>query len=75
VDDPLLVGGLEGLGNLRRDRERFVERDRPLGDAIGQSRTLDELEDESLLAIRPFGVSKTPRSSTSVGTVSVPFRR
>jgi len=51
VDDPLLVGGLERLGGLLRDREGLVERDRPLGDAVGQRRAFNQLEDEDLLAV------------------------
>ena len=46
MDDPLLVGHLEGLRNLRRNREGVVERDWTLRDPVGQRRPFDELEDE-----------------------------
>ena len=32
MNDPLLVGGLQGFGDLPRDRQRVVERERPAGD-------------------------------------------
>jgi len=38
--------GLEGIGNLARDRQRLIERQRPLCDPVGQRRALDELHDE-----------------------------
>ena len=39
-----LQGGEErGLGDLRRNGQRLVERDRSLADAIGESRSLDQL--------------------------------
>ena len=36
MNDPLLVGGFERFGNLRRDRERLVDRNRPVRDPIGE---------------------------------------
>ena len=46
VDDPLLVRGFERLGDLPRDRQRFIERNRPSRDAIGERRAFDQLQDE-----------------------------
>jgi hypothetical protein len=34
MDDPLLVRGVEGLGDLPGDRRRLVERDRAAGDSL-----------------------------------------
>ena len=45
VDDAGLVGRLEGVRDLPRDSDSFVEWDRPLGDAFGKRRALDELQD------------------------------
>ena len=52
VDDALLVRGFERLGDLLRDRQRLVERNRPLRDAVGERRPLDQLHDEGLHTIR-----------------------
>jgi hypothetical protein len=57
MDDALLVCGFERVGDLRRDRERLVQRKAryararpngtgPLRDEIGKRRTFDELQDE-----------------------------
>ena len=46
VDDAVLVRGLERLGNLTRDRQRVLERQRPLRDAGAQIVTLDEFHDQ-----------------------------
>ena len=46
MDDAALVRRFERLGDLPRDRQRFVERDRPPRDAIGQRRTVDQLHHE-----------------------------
>ena len=43
----LVVRRLERLRDLSRDRQRFVDRNRPLGDAVGERRSLDELHHES----------------------------
>ena len=43
MDDALLVRRFERLGDLLRDRQRLVERNRPLRDAVGQRRPLDQL--------------------------------
>ena len=40
VDDPLLVRRFERLGDLLRDRQRLVDGDRSLRDAIGERRAL-----------------------------------
>ena len=47
MDDALLVRGFERLGDLPRDGQRLVERDRPARDALGQVFALDELHDQA----------------------------
>ena len=46
MDDALRVRGFERLGNLPRDGQRVVERNRPARDALGERRSLDHLEHE-----------------------------
>ena len=46
MDDPLLVSGFERLGDLPRDRQRLVQRNRRSSNAVGQRRPLDELHDK-----------------------------
>ena len=57
VDDPLLVRRFERLGDLPRDRQRFVERNRPARDPLGERLALDQLQHEragvSPLSSRP----------------------
>ena len=36
----------KGLGDLLGDRQRFIDRDRPLSNAIRQRRSLDQFEDQ-----------------------------
>ena len=48
VNDALLVSGFERLSDLARDRQRLVERQRALRDAIGKRGTFDELEHQRL---------------------------
>ena len=43
MDDPLLVGRFEREGDLLRNRQRLFERDRPLGDPIGERLAFDQL--------------------------------
>ena len=52
MDDPLLVRLLERLGDLPRDRESFVERERPLLRAARRASALDELHDQGADAVR-----------------------
>ncbi len=52
MDDASLVPGFERLRNLARYGERFLDRDGTISDALGQRRSLDELEDECLYPIR-----------------------
>ena len=40
MDDALLVRRLERVGDLPRDRQRVVDRQRPRGDALGEGRRL-----------------------------------
>jgi len=51
VDDPLLVGRFERLRDLPRDRQRLVDGNRPVREAIGERRSLDQLQYERLQAI------------------------
>jgi hypothetical protein len=46
MDDALLVRGFEGFADLNRHGQRFVDRHRTLRDAIGERRSVDELQDE-----------------------------
>ena len=46
MDDALLVGGFEGLGDLSCDGQGIVDGDRPVHHAIGERRPLDQLHDE-----------------------------
>ena len=46
------MGRLQRLGNLLGDRQRLIDRNRSLGNAIRQRRTFDELEDERFDAVR-----------------------
>ena len=54
VDDAVLVGVLEGLRDLLRDRQRFVDGDRALGDALVEGRALDQLHDQRARPVRFF---------------------
>ena len=54
MDDALLMGRFEGLSDLLGDRQGFIDGDRPLLDAIGQRRPLDEFEDQRLDALSLF---------------------
>ncbi len=54
MDNPLLVCRFERLGNLLRDRQRLVNRNRPLGDVACKRWPLDELHHECCRAGRTF---------------------
>ena len=43
---PALVRGFERLGDLPRDRQRLVERNRPARDALGERLAFDQFQDE-----------------------------
>ena len=49
---PLLVCGLEGFGDLPRDRQHVVRGNRAAGDPIGERCAVDQLEDQRLDAVR-----------------------
>ncbi len=51
VDDPLLVSGFEGLGDLLRDRQCLVDWNRALCDSVGERRPLDQFHDERRHAV------------------------
>ena len=46
MDDPLLVRGFERLGDLLRDGQCFVDRDRASRDALREILALDEFHHE-----------------------------
>jgi hypothetical protein len=46
MDDALLMCRFERRGDLTGDPQRLVHRHRPLQDAIGERRAIDELHDE-----------------------------
>ena len=54
VDDPLLVRRFEGLGDLPRDRQRFVQRNGTFSDAVSQRRPFHQLHDQRDGAVRLF---------------------
>ena len=49
MDDPLLMCRFERFGNLLRDGEGFVNRQRPVCDPVCQRRALDQFHDQSRL--------------------------
>ena len=64
MDDPLFVRGFERLGDLLRDRQCVIERDRPLRDPVRQRRPLDQLHHEREVAVR---LSRCRRSCAMFG--------
>jgi hypothetical protein len=56
VNDPLLVRGFERLGDLLRDRQRLVNRNRPACEPLCEVLALDELQDaeRSFRPVLPF---------------------
>ena len=50
MNDPLLVRGFERVGDLLRDRQRFVERDRAARDTLRQVVALDQFHHEGMCA-------------------------
>ena len=54
MNDAMVVGGFERLGNLSGDWQRFVEWNSALRDPIGKGRPLDELEHQRLYAAAVF---------------------
>ena len=46
MHDAALVCGLERVGDLSRDAQRFLDRDRPCDDPLVECRPLDELHRE-----------------------------
>ena len=46
VDDATLMGRFEGFGDLLGNRQRLIQRDRPLRDPLGEGRPLDQLQHE-----------------------------
>ena len=54
MDDPLFMSRFEGFGDLLGDRQRVIDGDRPLRDAVGKRRPLDQLHDQSGGAVRSF---------------------
>ena len=54
MNDALLVGRFERVGDLPRDRDRVGEQEWPLADSIGERRTFDQLHDERAGAVHLF---------------------
>jgi hypothetical protein len=50
MDDALLVRGLEGLGNLLRNRQRLINRDGPLRNTVCERGPFNEFHDERMNA-------------------------
>ena len=46
MDDALLVRRFKSFGALRGNREGLIHRDRALGDPVGESRPLNQLQDQ-----------------------------
>ena len=51
MDDAGIVRGFERQGDLMRERQRLVGRNRALGDAIGERGSFDQFQHEGRLAI------------------------
>ena len=51
MDDALIVGRFESYGDLSRDVDGFLDRKWTGGEAIGQRRPLDQLEDQRAEAV------------------------
>ena len=51
---PLLVSGFKRLGNLLRDRQHLVERERAFRDALREILTFDEFHHDGMQAGRPL---------------------
>src|SRR5688572_4852040 len=54
VDDALLVGGPERLGDLPGIRQRVVHGNRALSDAVGEGRSLYQLHHQRMAALSPL---------------------
>ena len=52
MDHPRLVCGLQRLRDLLRDRQRLIQRDRPLRDPVSEGGPFDQLQHERLDALR-----------------------
>ena len=46
MDDPLRMGGVQGIGDLPGNHERFDEREWSVRKGVSQRRTFDELQDQ-----------------------------
>ena len=68
VDDALLVRGFERFGDLPRDRQCLVERDRPARDALRERRSLDQLQHERASSRRPLPAVDARRCSGDSAT-------
>ena len=69
MDDALLVRGFERFGDLARDRQRLVQRQRPSRDPIGQRRAFDQFHHQRARSSRCFF------ESVDLGDVRVVQRR
>ena len=74
MDDPLLVRRFERLGDLLRDRQRLVDRDRPARDALRQVLALDEFHHEGLRRRRRPPARRSRRCSDDSARRGLPLR-
>ena len=51
MNDPSLMRRLQRLGDLLRNRQRLIQRDRPLRDAVSQGRTFNQLQHQRPLPL------------------------
>src|SRR6266550_3842511 len=54
MNDALLVSRFERVGDLSRDRQRLVDRNGSASNSIGERWSLDQLQHQSLYAVRFF---------------------
>ena len=65
MNDPLLVRRFERLGDLPGDGQDFLDGQRPVRDSFRERRSLDQLHDEGVHAVRLF----EPVDRRNVGVV------
>jgi hypothetical protein len=73
VDDPVLVRGLERLGDLPRRRQRLVHRQGTLAETVGERGPFDQLHDERGYGVS--GISGTVLQPVDRGDVGMVERR
>ena len=66
MDDALLVRRLERFGDLPRDRQCLIDRNRALRDPVGERRPLDQ----PMTSARTPSASSTPKIASTFGWFS-----